>query len=376
MKKLVFSLLMVIIAIGANAQTNFRNLTYKDALATAQTEGKLVFIDFYTTWCGPCKAMARDIFPQAKVGAYMNETFVCIQLDAEKEGKAQADQYKVDAYPTMIITNAKGEEIYRKVGGSTDADEFVAELKVGSNPSLTPEKMRKRYNEGDRSAELVNALANTLYRQATETRRKDTALLAESRKMVEDYFNALTDAQRLQEENFFVYSYNFVENPKQIQAQYLFNNINRFPASMNENVKTTVDRLLRYRMGLLLQGVDQYGQEDIDIVADAIKKTGIGKKDEFVPTLAVLSALLQGDEKYFSAIEKNYDKMNLSDQINIAESIGNNIKSTDPAFCAKVNKWLRSKLPTMNYSVIYYAATSIRSLEKRINPTRKMSIKQ
>lgn len=372
MKKLLFGLLMALMAVGATAQTNFRSISYEEALAAAKAEGKLVFIDFYTTWCGPCKAMARDIFPQQKVGEYMNAAFVCIKLDAEKEGKPQASQYKIEAYPTMIITDAKGEEIYRKVGGTSDADGFVAELKVGSNPTLTPEKMRKRYDEGDRSAELVGALANSIYRQATESRRPDRTLMAEAKKMVEDYFNSLNDEQRMKEENFFVYSYNFVENPKQVQAQYLFNNYNRFPASLQENVKATANKLLRYRMGILLQAGETYTQEDVDVIAAALKKADVSKKkDEFVPTIAVLTALIQGDEQYFNAIQKHYEKMNISDQINIAGSIGEVIKSTDPAFCTKVNKWLRSKLPIMDYNAIFYAASSIRTLEKRINPNEE-----
>ena len=368
MKKLAICLLFTLSALGATAQTEFRSLTYQEALTAAATESKLVFIDFYTTWCGPCKAMAKNIFPQKQVGDFMNAAFVCIKLDAEKEGKDMAQHYKVQAYPTMVIVDAKGEEVYRKVGGTNDPDEFVAEMKAGSNPMLTPEKMRQRYDEGDRSAELVNALANTLFREATETRKVDTEKLNEAKKIVGDYFTSLSDAQRQQDDNFFVYSYNFVDDPKQPQAQYLFNNVSTFPAEMKEKADAAINKLLRYRMGTLLQGHDQYSQEDVDIIADAITKTGIGEKNEFVPTIATLTAQLQGEEKYFAAVQKYYNKMNISDQINVAGAIANVIKSTDKTFCTKVNKWLRSKLPIMDFNAIYYAAMSIRSFERRINP--------
>ena len=159
-----------------------------------------------------------------------------------------------------------------------------------------------------------------------------------------------------------------MDNPNQTQAQYLFNNYNQFPAEMMDKVIDTTEKLLRYRMGTMLQGDVTYTQADVEVIAEAIRKTAIGKKDEFVPTIAVLTAQIQGEKEYFAAVQKNYNKMNKSDRINIALAIGDVIKSTDVAFCTKVNKWLRSKLVTMDYSAIYYAARSISSLERRINP--------
>lgn len=49
-----------------------------------------MFVDFYTDWCGPCKVMARDVFPQKQVGDFFNAKFVCLKLNAEKEGRELA----------------------------------------------------------------------------------------------------------------------------------------------------------------------------------------------------------------------------------------------------------------------------------------------
>jgi len=365
---MILSLFCAIMAMGAVAQTNFRHITYQEALEAAKAEGKPVFIDFYTSWCGPCKAMAKNIFPQQKVGDFMNATFVCLKLDAEKEGKEQAALYKIDAYPTMVIVDADGEEIYRKVGGESDADAFIAEMKIGCNPSLTPESMEKRYNNGERGAELVCAYANHLYRQAYERRQPDQKMMAQAEQIVAEYFQSLTTAQRLREENFFVYSYNFCSDPKLPQAQFLLNNRQAFPAEMSEMVTATIKKLLLYRMGMMISGQEPFEAADVDIVEAAVEKTELAKTKDYVATFPTLRAMLQGDEAYFAAVQKWYDKMNVSDQIHVANYIGDGIKSNDKVFLTKVVKWLRSKLENMNYSALYYAAGSIASLERRINP--------
>ena len=73
----------------ANAQgVEFRDLTFRQALEQAQKEGKLVFMDCYTSWCGPCKNMLNNVFTLPEAGEFMNAAFVCVKFDMEKgEGK-------------------------------------------------------------------------------------------------------------------------------------------------------------------------------------------------------------------------------------------------------------------------------------------------
>ncbi|WP_439185550.1 thioredoxin family protein [Carboxylicivirga taeanensis] len=120
MKKITVALICVLSLLGGrvNAQgIAFKSLAFEDALAEAQKSDKLIFIDFYTDWCGPCKMLAKSVFPNQEVGQLFNREFINLKLNAEKEGRATAKKYKVNAYPTLLFINGDGEMISKGVGG-------------------------------------------------------------------------------------------------------------------------------------------------------------------------------------------------------------------------------------------------------------------
>lgn len=101
----------------------FVSLSLDEAFVKAAKEQKFVFVDFYTTWCGPCKIMNETTWTDAKVIAWLSEKVVPLQVDAEKEEKA-ADKYGIEAYPTLLFLKADGTEVERLVGMHS-ATEFI-----------------------------------------------------------------------------------------------------------------------------------------------------------------------------------------------------------------------------------------------------------
>jgi thioredoxin-related protein len=90
----------------------FLEENWTKALQEAKKQKKLVFVDAYTSWCGPCKMLKRNTFPDKAVGDFFNKNFINVALDMEKgDGLIVAAKYQVRAYPTLIITDADGKII-------------------------------------------------------------------------------------------------------------------------------------------------------------------------------------------------------------------------------------------------------------------------
>jgi thiol:disulfide interchange protein len=91
--------------------------TLEDIMADAVLKDRIVFLDFYTTWCGPCKWMDNNVFNQSEVAAKLNQNFINYKVDAEDfEGVNTALKYNVAAYPTYIFLTPEGKIIHRLEG--------------------------------------------------------------------------------------------------------------------------------------------------------------------------------------------------------------------------------------------------------------------
>ncbi len=118
-------------AAGEKHAGPFRPLAFDAACAAAKSEGKLVFIDFYTVWCEPCQRLDNDTWTDAAVGKLVGDKAVALKLDAEKEGRDLAKRYKIEAYPTLLLLQPDGTERDRIVG-YREPLAFTAEFNAGA----------------------------------------------------------------------------------------------------------------------------------------------------------------------------------------------------------------------------------------------------
>lgn len=164
MKKLLIGLtfLAALSASAQNRQITFKEADWKTQLAAAKKENKIIFFDAYTSWCGPCKIMAKDVFTKDSVADLFNNTFLNVKYDMEKgEGPALKDKYEVSAFPTYLFINGDG-EIVHKIVGSMSASEFMAEAGKALKPESTAFGLAKKFNGGDHSEPTAIAYMEAL----------------------------------------------------------------------------------------------------------------------------------------------------------------------------------------------------------------------
>ena len=98
-----------------SAETPFAPGDFKSALALAGRTKRIVLVDFYTTWCGPCKQLDETTWKNKTVRTWLSKNTISRKIDAEKQ-TSLADKYKIRAYPTILLLKPDGTEIDRLVG--------------------------------------------------------------------------------------------------------------------------------------------------------------------------------------------------------------------------------------------------------------------
>ena len=80
-------------------------------------------MDFYTTWCAPCRMMDESLFRDAEVTDFLNKNFVCLKIDAEKgNGPTLREMFEVTGYPSFVFIDNNGKVLTTHKGTSSIAD--------------------------------------------------------------------------------------------------------------------------------------------------------------------------------------------------------------------------------------------------------------
>lgn len=100
-----------------NKSVVFIENSLSTALKKAKAEHKYIFVDAYTTWCGPCRQLKNTTFKDSQAADFFNKNFVNLSIDMEKgEGTDLALKWDVQEYPTLLVLDYNGKIVFRSVG--------------------------------------------------------------------------------------------------------------------------------------------------------------------------------------------------------------------------------------------------------------------
>jgi len=332
MKKnnLLVIFLFVISVVNAQ-QINFEHGTWAETKAKAKAENKLIFVDAYTTWCGPCKAMAKNTFTNDTVANYYNSNFINAKIDMEKgEGIDIAKQYEVGCYPNLLYIDGDGKLVHR-AAGSMNPSAFIALAKTAQTPEKTFASMQKQYEGGNTKPAFVSDYLRTLSQSCLSA--NDAAI---------QYLTKVKEADLVLPENWRILN-DYVENIRAVPFVYFVKNRAAFIAkytadSINNKIFNTYlseGYTIIYQKKQAPDAVENFKKE--------ISKIGFERTEEL--NLSIDMPFYQAKENwnaYFKTCKTLIEKYKQKDGAfmnNVSWTIYE--KSKDKAQLAEAEKWAK-----------------------------------
>ncbi|MEI8137419.1 MAG: thioredoxin domain-containing protein [Bacteroidota bacterium] len=233
MKKNLFIALTLLSAFAfcQNKQIIFETGNFASVLTKAEMENKLIFVDAFTTWCGPCKKMSKEIFTMDTVANYYNKNFINYKFDMEKgEGIEFAKKYQVQCYPNLLVLNSKGELVHRGAGYMKGPD-FISFAKDAASTDNNFYALKANYEKsGLTEKTIVNYIS-----------LMEGACLDAS-DLVSKYLKSVKDEDLSNEVNWTLLRDN-VTDINSREVAYLVKNYREFELKYNTQVEDKISKL-------------------------------------------------------------------------------------------------------------------------------------
>jgi thioredoxin-related protein len=307
--------------------------------------------------------MTREVFPTKTVGDYFNEKFVSIKVNAEKgEGIALAKKYAPKAYPTFVVIDAQENEVFR-TSGYSPADEFIELIKRLMDPSLTPEKMQQMYESGDRSTTLIKAYAAYLMESLNTLRDNSyTAKRNEIINMVQNYFEGLTDNQKLSEDNFFVYR-TYTSRTTDPAARYMFAHRGEFRENIAD-IDSTLQALYNSNLYFYVSGSISYDATKFQTFIAELKQLGYNNDGKYNLDIQFVEAATKDIDSHLSFFDNHFSSLDDEYKYAAMLCIVRRYLKEDKTIRRKASQSIRNKMPTMDANMLYNAFDYIYQLER------------
>jgi thiol-disulfide isomerase/thioredoxin len=250
-----------------NRSIIFESGKWQEIKDKAKKENKLIFVDCYTTWCGPCKSMSKNIFTNDTVADFFNKNFICAKFDMEKdEGLMLSKEYNINRYPTFIFADGDGNLVHRGCG-LQPVNSFI---ELGNN-ALDPQKhfinYEEQYKKGNRDASFILSYLRVM--EAGGVNIKEVK---------DDYFITQKESDLTSQINWAIL-YRFTNDLKSREFKYIMNHKDEYAKIYTLD---SVNMLIDYNISMALIPVvfkDTTGKAFSDFMVD-IKKSKVPNVEE------------------------------------------------------------------------------------------------
>ncbi len=170
---------------NSHRNPNVYNKKWLAFLTKAKKENKYIVLEFYTSWCVPCKILQSQVLDNDSVAHFLNQKVVFLSVNAEKDmGIALSMKYSITAYPTVLIFNSMGTLVYEEVG-----------IEDINDPNLFLNKIRSIFMSGNTlpanglSHELMQSYPNFYISYYTKKMQPDSITISNYFKLQTNMFS-------------------------------------------------------------------------------------------------------------------------------------------------------------------------------------------
>jgi len=299
---LLWSLLFSALLSAQEVGIKFHTGLFSDALAKAKIENKYLFVDCFTTWCGPCKELEKAVFIDKSVADYFNEKFINFRLDVEKgEGIELKKRFGVQPVPTLLFINSDG-MVEHKFIGSSSPEEFLR----NTEEVFTSEKrygvLERKYAKGDKDLLFMADYLNELLKQTEYSKARDLLATVIAENPVEDICNVTFWP---------IITHDWIAESNSVYYNLLIDNHDTFIRNVGrETYNTRMSEIFKRYAGTWIFSGARKGSEAEDIVRaerDVIRLS-LDDSQEVLLLLEIARSRVQKDyDKFLSLIEDNFD---------------------------------------------------------------------
>jgi len=285
-------ILSLVLSVSYGQGIEFFEGTWKEAIAEAAKEDKIVFVDSYAQWCGPCKKMAKNVFTQQAVGDFFNDNFINLKLDMEQaDGRTFGAKYPVSAYPTLFFLDSQG-NILKKVTGGQNSDGLISQGKLAIKSYDKTEAYAKLYDEGKRDYDLMVNYVRELNKVEKP-----------SIKISNEYLNSNPDISKQEKANFLMQA--VIDADSKLFDQLVELKKEAISGSSKEAYTTVVQSAA---MRTVAKAVEYDYKDLVDEAITQYDNADVGNKDKFKAEAYLQYYAESGNYKEWKNTSKSYLK--------------------------------------------------------------------